>query len=102
MTLEEFKQALTTAQISLTSLPAPLKALYHDKMGNWDAAHEILEHAIDKNSAWVHAYLHRKEGDINNARYWYRRSEKPEFQGGLDEEWEHIATQLLLKIKHVM
>ncbi|RUT01858.1 hypothetical protein DSM106972_064810 [Dulcicalothrix desertica PCC 7102] len=102
MNLEEFKQALTNAQISLTSLPTPLKALYHDKIGNWDAAHEILEHAIDKNSAWVHAYLHRKEGDINNARYWYRRSGKPEFQGELDEECEHITTQLLLNIKRVI
>ncbi len=95
MTLEEFKQALITAQISLTSLSTPLKALYHDKMGNWDEAHNILGDAIDSDSAWVHAYLHRKEGDIDNAHYWYRRSGKPEFFGGFDEEWEHIAQQLL-------
>ncbi len=98
MTLEEFKQAIATAQISLTSLPTPLKALCHDKMGNWDAAHDVLENAIDKNSAWVHAYLHRKEGDVNNARYWYRRSGQPEFKGGFDEEWEQIAMQLLKQV----
>lgn len=95
MTLEEFKQGLITAQISLTSLPSALQALYHDKMGNLEEAHNIVVNAIDNNSAWVHAYLHRKEGDIDNARYWYQRSGKPEFFGGLDEEWEQIATQLL-------
>jgi hypothetical protein len=95
MTLEEFKQGLITAQISLTSLPSALQALYHDKMGNSEEAHNIVVNAIDNNSAWVHAYLHRKEGDIDNARYWYQRSGKPEFFGGLDEEWEQIATQLL-------
>jgi hypothetical protein len=95
MTLEEFKQGLITAQISLTSLQSALQALYHDKMGNSEEAHNIVVNAIDNNSAWVHAYLHRKEGDIDNARYWYQRSGKPEFFGGLDEEWEQIATQLL-------
>lgn len=95
MTLEEFKQALITAQISVTSLPTPLKALYHEKTGDWDAAHNLLGDAADSDSAWVHAYLHRKEGDMDNARYWYQRSGKPEFKGGLDEEWEQIAEHLL-------
>ena len=51
----------------------------------------------EKDTAWVHAYLHRREGDSNNARYWYNRSGQPESKLGLDEEWNQIASQLLIK-----
>jgi len=53
-----------------------------------------VQNASDSDSAWVHAYLHRKEGDLNNARYWYRRSGRPEFKEDLHQEWEQIATDL--------
>lgn len=78
-------------------LPKPLQALWHDKQGNWDTAHEIVQNASDADSAWVHAYLHREEGDPSNARYWYRRSGQPEFSGSLAREWEEIVRNLLAK-----
>lgn len=97
MTLEEFKQ-LSEKEPPPQVLPPVLQALWYDKKGNWDTAHEIVQNANDPDSAWIHAYLHRKEGDLTNARYWYRRSNQPEFKGGLDQEWEQIASMLLIKV----
>lgn len=79
-----------------SSLSIPLKALWYDLRGDWNKAHILVQDESDTESAWVHAYLHRKEGDIPNARYWYKRSQQLEFSGGLREEWEHIARNLLL------
>ncbi|MER3493691.1 MAG: hypothetical protein C4323_16055 [Mastigocladus sp. ERB_26_2] len=101
MTLEEFKQLIEKQQKCPDSLPKALQALWFDYKGNWDRAHEIVQNANDLDSAWVHAYLHRKEGDLSNARYWYRRSSKPEFHAGLDQEWEEIASDLLMKVKEL-
>jgi hypothetical protein len=95
MTLEEFKQLIENQQKCPDSLPKALQGLWFDYKGNWDRAHEIVQNANDLDSAWVHAYLHRKEGDLNNAHYWYTRSGKPEFHAGLDQEWEQIASDLL-------
>lgn len=97
MTLEEFIQSIATQKCP-PSLPCALQSLWHDKRGNWQQAHEIVQDAGDQDSAWVHAYLHRKEGDLGNARYWYRRSRQPEFTANLEQEWEHIVTNLLLKV----
>tara|TARA_Y100001949_G_scaffold95286_1_gene80448 strand:- start:284 stop:520 length:237 start_codon:yes stop_codon:yes gene_type:complete len=71
-----------------------LKALDLDKRGQWDAAHELIQDLPDKNAAWIHAYLHRKEGDQWNAEYWYKRAGQPVFAGSLDEEWNHIYDSL--------
>jgi len=98
VTVEEFKQLIETQQKCPESLPRVLQALWYDKKGNWKTAHEIVQNASDADSAWVHAYLHRKEGDLSNANYWYRRSSQPEFKGGLDQEWEQIASVLLMKV----
>ncbi len=67
-----------------------IQALELDKQGNWDAAHEIVQSYNSSEACWVHAYLHRKEGDLGNANYWYRRSgrEMPGFN--LATEWETI------------
>ena len=64
-----------------------LKALYWDKKGNWTKAHEIIQDLETKEAAWIHAYLHRKEGDEWNAGYWYRRAHQEFFKGSLDQEW---------------
>jgi hypothetical protein len=56
----------------------------------------IVQDEGDRSSAWVHAYLHRKEGDLSNARYWYRRAQKPESVDSLAQEWEQIAQTLLM------
>ncbi len=99
MTLEEFKESIETLEKCPASLPLPLQGLWYDKKVGWDKAHDLLGDASDTDSAWVHAYLHRREGDSNNAIYWYKRSGKPESQESLDEEWDRIASQLLAKVK---
>lgn len=96
MTLDEFIQTTITEQNCPSFLPKALQALWYDKKGDWQIAHEITQNAQDADSAWVHAYLHRKEGDLSNARYWYKRSGKPASQGTLQQEWEEIACNLLL------
>ncbi|MFH7030086.1 MAG: hypothetical protein ACHBN1_33190 [Heteroscytonema crispum UTEX LB 1556] len=98
MTLEEFKQFIEKGRSLHPSLPKALQALWYDNQGDWHKAHEIVQNASDADSAWVHAYLHRKEGDLSNARYWYKRTSKPQFQGSLEQEWEQIARELLIKV----
>ena len=94
MTLSDFKRT-TTEKESPATLSAPLRALWHDAKGEWHAAHEVAQNIDDATGAWIHAYLHRKEGDLGNAGYWYRRAKKPECSSSLDAEWEEIATALL-------
>lgn len=98
MTLDEFLELTEKQQTCSQSLPKALQALWYDKKGDWDRAHEIVQNASDADSAWVHAYLHRQEGDFSNAGYWYRRTGKPESKVSLHQEWEQIACDLLLKI----
>lgn len=98
MTLDEFTQLTEKQEKCPESVPKVLQALWYDKKGDWDKAHQILGNASDAESAWVHAYLHRKEGDFSNARYWYRRSGRPESKENLNHEWEQIARDLLGKI----
>jgi hypothetical protein len=76
-------------------LTPPLAALWWAAKGDWDAAHKIVQDETDANSAWVHAYLHRVEGDLGNAGYWYGQAGKPVAKGSLDAEWEGIVSALL-------
>jgi hypothetical protein len=93
MTLAEYKATLS-ASIPPDISPL-LRALWHDANGNWDEAHRLAQDVDDKAGAWVHAYLHRKEGDLSNASYWYRQAGKPVAADSVDEEWNRIATELL-------
>ena len=54
-----------------------LRALWYDLHGDWDTAHRIVQDMADPHAEWIHAYLHRKEPDIWNSKYWYRRSGRP-------------------------
>ena len=76
-------------------LVAPLAALWWAKKGDWDKAHRIVMDEVGQDAAWVHAYLHRVEGDLGNAGYWYRRAGKPAAAGSLDAEWGDIVSALL-------
>jgi hypothetical protein len=76
-------------------LSAPLKALWWAARDDWAKAHEVAQEHDDAPSAWVHAYLHRVEGDDGNAAYWYRRAGRPAAKGALPAEWEAIAHALL-------
>jgi hypothetical protein len=74
---------------------APLAALWWAAKGKWGEAHGIVQDEDDAGSAWVHAYLHRVEGDLGNAGYWYRRAGKPVATGSLETEWEEMVSALL-------
>jgi hypothetical protein len=93
MTIEEFMATLSGATAPDGS--PLLRALWHDAKGNWDEAHRIAQDVDDKSGAWVHAYLHRKEGDPGNAAYWYRQAGQPVATDSLEDEWNRIATALL-------
>lgn len=95
MTFAEFQTTLEHDQPP-AGLSPYLTALWHEARGDWDAAHKIVQDIDTANAAWVHAYLHRKEGDESNARYWYRTANQP-FPNGqpLDEEWTALVRQLL-------
>ena len=93
MTLEEFRASLSGREPPRVA-PA-LRALWHDARGDWDAAHSVAQDIGDGSGAWVHAYLHRKEGDLGNARYWYDRAGRPEATDSLETEWSRIVVELL-------
>jgi len=76
-------------------LAAPAAALWWAKKGDWDKAHRLVMDEASREAAWVHAYLHRAEGDVGNAHYWYRRARCPPADGDLDAEWETIVAALL-------
>ena len=72
-----------------------LKALWLERRGDWKQAHEIVQEIDDSTAAWLHAYIHRREGDQNNAAYWYAQANKPVSQATLDDEWTEIVEALL-------
>ena len=72
-----------------------LQSLAHDYQGDWVAAHDLLQEDTSADGNWVHAYLHRKEGDLFNAEYWYRRANKPVCKQSLSDEWDAIVKSLL-------
>ncbi len=95
MTLEEFRDSLTADQPP-SELGFALAGLWWDAKGNWTRAHESAQQDERPAGAWVHAYLHRKEGDQSNAAYWYGRAGKTMAHRSLEQEWEEIATALLI------
>jgi hypothetical protein len=94
MDLARFKTSLAAASPPADVSP-PLVALWWAAKGDWKAAHEVVQAHEDATCAWVHAHLHRIEGDLSNAGYWYRRAGKPAATEGLESEWAAIAAALL-------
>ena len=92
--MAEFKASLSGAAPA-PQLDAPLAALWWSAKGGWDQAHKLVQDEPTADAAWVHAYLHRVEGDAANAGYWYRRAARPVASEPLETEWEQIATALL-------
>lgn len=76
-------------------LSPQLLALWYDGKGNWQQAHAQVDHLGDTAAAWVHAYLHRKEGDPGNADYWYRKAGKIRPSVSLEGEWELLVKHFL-------
>jgi len=94
MTLDEFRKSLTATEPP-AGLTLALAGLWWDAKGDWTRAHESAQQDEGKDGSWVHAYLHRKEGDQGNAAYWYARAGKPVCRESLDAEWLSIAKDLL-------
>lgn len=94
MSFDEFETEVAAGRFPAT-LGLPLQALWHDARGDWPAAHAAVQDDASKDGAWVHAYLHRREGDLGNAAYWYNRAGRPVATGPLAVEWAAIARALL-------
>jgi hypothetical protein len=90
----DFKASLAGASPA-PRLDVPLAALWWAAKGAWDKAHQIVQDETTPDAAWVHAYLHRVEGDLSNAGYWYRRAARPVATNSLEAEWEEIVSALL-------
>jgi hypothetical protein len=71
-----------------------IQALETERAGDWDKAHLIIQEINTAEAAWIHAYLHRVEGDLGNAAYWYRRAGRPECTSTLEEEWQVLFDAL--------
>ena len=105
MTLKEFKSSFNqnfppeNINDLLAALWFDAKGILPDGKAGWDKAHKITQDINGKDAAWVHAYLHRKEGDSGNASYWYSRAGKSFSKKTLDEEWEEIVKALIEKEK---
>ena len=69
--------------------------MWYDAKGNWDRAHDLAQEIHNNEGSWIHAYLHRKEGDEGNAAYWYHRADKPVCNSSLQDEWENIVVTFL-------
>jgi hypothetical protein len=94
MDIAAFRASLDASALP-DGLSHALTALWYDARGDWQTAHEHAQAQDDVVGAWVHAYLHRKEGDLANAGYWYRRAGRPATSEPLEAEWESIITALL-------
>ena len=90
----DFKASLAGTAPAPTLEP-PVAALWWAAKGDWDAAHKIVQDEETREAAWVHAYLHRVEGDLGNAGYWYRRASKPVASGPIEAEWDSVVSALL-------
>ena len=93
MTFKNFCESVNNDNVPEVNIY--LKALWYDKKGNWEKAHKIAQDINDRHGSWIHAYLHRKEGDDLNASYWYHRAGKSMPAGTLNEEWENLVVQFL-------
>ena len=94
MNANSFKGSLAAAEPP-AGLGMAVQALWWDGKGDWQKAHECAQAQDDAIGAWVHAYLHRVEGDLGNAGYWYRQAGKPFATGSLETEWELMVSALL-------
>ena len=96
MNLEDFLVHAKTEIAPETIWSTALQAIWYAEKGDWDIAHELCQKGDTPNGAWVHANLHRQEGDISNAGYWYSRAGKPAVSGDVTEERHQIIANLLV------
>jgi len=94
MSLDEFETSVTADQPP-SGMDAALTALWWDAKGDWETAHHTAQSVETPETSWVHAYLHRKEGNADNASYWYTKCGRKPSQDDLESEWQEIASALL-------
>jgi len=95
MILSEFTQSINEAETPDPSLSLTLQSLWWDAKGDWNKAHDLCQQAASADGDWIHAYLHRKEGDTGNASYWYRRAGKPTCKQESEAEWTELVKTLI-------
>jgi hypothetical protein len=93
-TLSAFSRSLSRGKPPPALAPA-LQALWWVAKDNWERAHDIVMAHEDRDCAWVHAHLHRREGDLPNARWWYKQANRPVATGTLEVEWRAMVRDLL-------
>ena len=93
MNIAEFKRSLNN-DVPPKEISSLLLSLWYDAKGDWESSHKIAQEINSKEGALIHAYLHRKEGDMYNAEYWYRRSNKKKPGVTLEEEWQLMVKAL--------
>lgn len=93
MTAEIFTQSINDNAPPAVNIY--LQALWYDAKGDWHKAHSLVDSLHDETACWVHAYLHRREGDLGNANYWYQNAGKQMPVASLQQEWEQIVNALL-------
>jgi hypothetical protein len=94
MDLNAFKTSLLNDNCP-SGISVHLQALWYDAKDNWNKAHELIQVVPDKSASWIHAYFHRKEGDIPNADYWYYKAGRERPSVTLNQEWEEIVMNLV-------
>lgn len=97
MDFEEFLESATSGGRAPADASVALRAMWHAKRGEWDRAHGLAQEAGSLDGDWVHAHLHRVEGDLANAGYWYRRCGKRDPGNPLEAEWDDIVKELLAR-----
>jgi hypothetical protein len=95
--MKSFKESLSQDAPD-PQLSTVLKSLWYDAKGDWKRAHDFVDQLPGSDAAWVHAYLHRKEGDIWNADYWYARAKKTRPSYSLEEEWANLVDYFIHKV----
>lgn len=94
MTLSDFNKSLNTSNPPAEA-SVYLKAMWYETKGNWHKAHELIQDLSDKPACWIHGYLHRKEGDLFNADYWYTKAGRKRPLFSLEKEREELFSELL-------
>lgn len=94
MTLQQFTDSLTQSDPP-KNITSALAAMWYDGKDDWEAAHNIAQDIPTSDGSWVHAYLHRKEGDQWNANYWYNRAGRTMPDLSLEAEWKSIVSSML-------
>ena len=93
MQLNEFIQSIKEDTLP-QGLSEPLQAMWHARKADWETAHNIAQSISTELGSWIHAHLHRVEGDLSNADYWYKRAGKPQFQGSTEAEADEIVNSI--------